>query len=311
MSISRFVGCIVGSAMGDALGASFEGSLSVSSSQDIHFGGRWTDDTHMMIGMAESLIANKGFSADHMAQTFMSNWEKQPWRGYGPGPPRIFKMMKLGVPWQDAAKQLYDGTGSYGNGAAMRVAPIGILYHNDKEKLRETAIMSAEITHTHKLGKEGAAIQAYAVSLALQTETNTLNPETFLEKIIDFTKNESYKAKLKKAKHLLPIQEKREITRQLGNSIEALNSVPTAIYCFAKNHQDYTKAVSYAVSLGGDTDTIGAMTGAISGAFHGQEKLPPTWKQKLEKSEYLSDLAQKLWKLKTSFSNQNHETPKV
>jgi poly(ADP-ribose) glycohydrolase ARH3 len=171
--------------------------------------------------------------------------------------------------------------------------------------LRQTAIRSAEITHTNKLGKEAAVIQAYAVSLALQTVVKMLDPEGFLEKLIDFTENEYYKAKLRKAKYLISSGKKREIIRQLGNSVEALNSVPTAIYCFTKNYPDYVKAVSYAVSLGGDTDTIGAMTGAISGAFHGQEKLPQSWRQKLEKSQYLSDLAQKLWKLKNSFSIQN------
>ena len=299
MSISKFKGCIIGLAVGDALGASFEGiwrnELKI---ENFHFDGRWTDDTHMMIGVAESLIANKGFNGEHMAWTFIKNWEKEPWRGYGPGPPRVFRMIKSGVAWNEAAKQLYGGMGSFGNGAAMRVAPIGLLYYDDVEKLREIAYKSAEITHTHVLGKEGAAIQAYAVALAVQTERDNLNPEEFLEKIANFTENSVYREKLEKARLLLKKDNKKEVIKMLGNTVEAFNSVPTAIYCFAKNHQSYAKAVLYAVSLGGDTDTLGAMTGAIAGAYHGVENIPNIWIKKLENKEHINMLAKELWKVK-------------
>ena len=299
MSISKFKGCIIGLAVGDSLGASFEGiwrnELKI---ENFHFDGRWTDDTHMMIGVAESLIANKGFNGEHMAWTFIKNWEKEPWRGYGPGPPRVFRMIKSGVAWNEAAKQLYGGMGSFGNGAAMRVAPIGLLYYDDVEKLREIAYKSAEITHTHVLGKEGAAIQAYAVALAVQTERDNLNPEEFLEKIANFTENSVYREKLEKARLLLKKDNKKEVIKMLGNTVEAFNSVPTAIYCFAKNHQSYAKAVLYAVSLGGDTDTLGAMTGAIAGAYHGVENIPNIWIKKLENKEHINMLAKELWKVK-------------
>jgi poly(ADP-ribose) glycohydrolase ARH3 len=95
-----------------------------------------------------------------MMRTFIWNWEREPWRGYGPGPPKIFRMIKSGVPWQEAASRLYGGKGSYGNGIAMRVAPVGLLYYDDLENLREVAYGSAEITHAHDLGREGAALQA-------------------------------------------------------------------------------------------------------------------------------------------------------
>jgi poly(ADP-ribose) glycohydrolase ARH3 len=290
---------MVGSAIGDALGASFEGSWSGDIRiQDIRFGGRWTDDTHMMIGLSESLVANKDFSGEHMAQTFLRNWEREPWRGYGPGPPRVFGMIKSGVPWNEAARRLYGGKGSFGNGAAMRVAPVGLLYYDDVKKLREVACRSAEITHTHELGKEGVAIQAYAIALAMQTKASNLEPGEFLDKIAQFTGNKVYKGKLEKARALLPVEDKREVIRNIGNTVEAYNSVPTATYCFAKNHENYARAVLYAVSLGGDTDTIGAMTGAIAGAYQGEEALPKSWKNKLEKVDHVTDLAQKLWNLK-------------
>jgi len=62
-----------------------------------------------------------------MAQTFIRNYEAEPWRGYGSGPPRIFQMIKAGEPWDRARSKLYRG-GSFGNGSSMRVAPIGLFY---------------------------------------------------------------------------------------------------------------------------------------------------------------------------------------
>lgn len=276
---SRFVGCMVGSATGDALDSSLEGIPPRNFRiKNIPFDGRWTDDTHMMIGVAESLLKNRGFDGEHMALTFLKNWEREPQRGYGPGPPKVFRMIKSGIPWAEAPKRLYGGMGSFGNGAAMRVAPVGLLYYNNTENVRKIAHKSAGITHIHQLGREGAAIQAYAVASAVQTETNNLDPQKLLNSVINFSKNEAYQEKLEKAKSLLHVENKERISRELGNGVEAFNSVPTAIYCFAKNHQNYARTVSYAISLGGDTDTIAAMSGAIAGAYHGEEELPKSWK---------------------------------
>lgn len=70
---------MVGSAVGDVLGASFEGTRARELRIEyVWFGGRWTDDTHMMIGVAESLIANRGFDGEHMAWAFIRNWERNP-----------------------------------------------------------------------------------------------------------------------------------------------------------------------------------------------------------------------------------------
>ncbi|MCK4721865.1 MAG: ADP-ribosylglycohydrolase family protein, partial [Dehalococcoidia bacterium] len=86
---------------------------------------------------------------------------------------------------------------------------------------------------------------------------------------------------------------------ELGHGIEAFNSVPTAIYSFLTHSRSFAGAILYAISLGGDTDTIAAMTGAISGAYLGIEAIPETWKQRLENREYIEELAEKLWLIKT------------
>ena len=301
---SKFVGCLVGSAVGDALGSSFEGSsIFELKVEHEHFSGRWTDDTHMMIGVAESLIEKGGFDGSHMAQTFIRNYEDEPWRGYAYGPPQVFRWIRSGVAWNEAAKRLFGGEGSYGNGAAMRVAPVGLFYCDDPEQLRAVAYASGEITHTHPLGREGAALQAYAVALAVKEDPfSRLDLFTFLGKLRDFTSNEVYKEKLEKVESLLGEADKRRVVRGLGNGVEAHNSVPTAIYCFLRNSSSFEEAVQYAISLGGDTDTIGAMTSAITGAYHGAEAIPEGWKSRLERRDYIETLAEKLWRTKIEFS---------
>jgi poly(ADP-ribose) glycohydrolase ARH3 len=107
-----------------------------------------------MIGVAKSLIENEGFDGRHMAETFIKNYESEPWRGYGPGPPRVFKWIRSGVAWNEAAEKLYGGVGSYGNGAAMRVSPVGVFYYDDPRQLRAVACGQSRVTHTHQLGVE-------------------------------------------------------------------------------------------------------------------------------------------------------------
>ncbi|MFQ6087150.1 MAG: ADP-ribosylglycohydrolase family protein, partial [Candidatus Bathyarchaeia archaeon] len=261
--------------------------------------GRWTDDTHMMIGVAESLIANRGFDRSHMAQTFINNYEREPWRGYASGPPRVFRWIKSGVAWNEAAKRLFGGTGSYGNGAAMRVAPVGVFYHDNTEQLRSVAYGQSQITHAHELGMEGAAIQAYTVALAVNADPSfELDSHAFLKKLKDFTHNEVYQRKLEKVWKLLGETNKARVARELGNGVEAHNSVPAAIYCFLRNRGSFEEAVLYAISLGGDADTIGAMTGAICGAYRGVKAIPEQWKSGLERGDYIRELAEKLCLIK-------------
>lgn len=259
----------------------------------------YTDDTHMTIAVVESLIQSRGFDGEHMAQTFIKNYEAEPWRGYGPGPPRVFRMMKSGEPWDSAASKIYRG-GSFGNGSAMRVAPIGLLYSNNPAKLREIAYKSSSITHSHELGKEGAALQAYAVALALNTPSDEeIDREAFLLKLQNFAQTQLYKEKIANTKELLGEQDRARVVAVLGNGIEALNSVPTAIYCFLKQPKSYKDSVIYAISLGGDTDTIASMAGAILGAYLGIEAIPQEWRLKLENKAYIEDLAEKLWQTAT------------
>jgi len=105
----KFRGALLGVAIGDSLGAPFEGMpyISVSSllalAEEAPGPLRYTDDTHMTLGVADSLVAKQGFDGPHMAETFARNYEEEPWRGYGAGPPQIFQLLRRGIPWNETS----------------------------------------------------------------------------------------------------------------------------------------------------------------------------------------------------------------
>jgi poly(ADP-ribose) glycohydrolase ARH3 len=254
----------------------------------------------MMMGLAQSLVERGGFDGEHLAWTFLRNYEREPWRGYAPGPPTVFSLLRAGVPWNEASKHLFGGRGSYGNGAAMRVAPVGLLYHDDPVRLREVAEAQSLLTHAHELGREGAVLQARAVSLALLAPPpSSFDPFDFLEELENFTSHPVYREKLGKVGELLKEGGRREkVVRELGNGVEAHRSVPTALCSFLLHFESFRGALLYAVELGGDSDTLGAMTGALSGSYHGERGIPEEWREGVERRKELEGLAEGLWRLK-------------
>lgn len=297
----KFTGSLLGLALGDAIGAPFEGSYHGLKPDFLDYLPvvlRYTDDTEMAIGVAESLIEEKGFNADTMAKKFLENYD--PFRGYGPGTASILVMLQGGMYWKEANKKVFKD-GSFGNGAAMRVAPLGLFFSYDDELLREAVEEASSITHNHPLGMEGAVILAYAISRVLTMESE-FDKKDFIERLVSFTHSEEYGKKLSVIKTLLQTEVKPEdIIDVLGNSILAVESVPTAIYAFLQYGVDFQKTIEFCISLGGDTDTIGAMAGALSGCLIGERSLPRELLFRLEDAEkgrqYISGLAGELHNL--------------
>jgi poly(ADP-ribose) glycohydrolase ARH3 len=295
---SKFIGSLIGTAVGDSLGARLEGASEFP--EVLELAPRYTDDTVMTLGVAESLIQCKGFDYWDMAKRFLTDYEQEPWRRYGEVSPRIFRMLRSGrMGFGMLDRDIYP-EGSYGNGAAMRVAPVGLLYNDDPRMLRDIALQTAGITHSNELALEGAALQACAVALAVHTDPQSIKAKEFIGALRMFIKPGPYQEKLKTIARLLEESVgKEQVVKELGNGVEALNSVPTAIYSFLTT-TSFEKAVMYAVSLGGDTDTIGAMCGAIAGACYGVDDMPDRWKVKLENMDKIEATAQRLWEVKES-----------
>jgi len=307
---SKFIGSILGTAIGDALGMPVEG-WSPSKIEEV-FGevremmtgflpeGSYTDDTEMAIGIAETIIEKGRVDPDHLIKVFMHNYD--PRRGYGISTTMVFRLIEKGIPWDEASKSIFNGKGSYGNGAAMRIAPVAVFYYDDFEELKRAVYDASRVTHMHPLGIEGALIQATAIALAVRKDPRKrLDVEDFVDNLLLVCESDVFREKVKKIGRMLAegINDKYVVVKELGNGYESFTSVPSAIYSFLLHWSSFEDAVVYAVSLGGDADTIGAMTGAISGAYHGVEAIPQRWLEKLENYEYLKSLGEKLWELKT------------
>ncbi|MFP4050933.1 MAG: ADP-ribosylglycohydrolase family protein [Thermoplasmata archaeon] len=299
-SISKFKGCLLGSALGDVIGElafRYNSREKLYSKLEETDQLKYTDDTAMAIGLAESLIENDGeIDQKHIGDTFRKNYEKEPWREYGQGPPKIFRMVENSEKgYFEAAQTLFGGEGSKGNGSAMRIAPVGILFSNDDSQY-EKAVKTVEVIHTHPLGKDGAALLSITIGKAAVSEE--ISPQEFAEYIAHKARTEEFSYSLERVKKNLEINEEREeVAKELGTSVLIDQSVPYAIFSFLKEPSSYKDALMNAILVPGDKDTIGAMTGAISGAYLGIESLNDEWVRKLENESYLKQLAENLYDL--------------
>jgi len=293
---AKYLGAMVGSALGDAIGElafwnrEREGlSDAVERLQEL----RYTDDTAMAIGLAESILEKRGIDQKHLGDTFSRNFFQEPWRGYAPGPPTIFSLVRSsGISYVEAARSLFDGAGSLGNGAAMRITPVALVFH-DAGSLYEAAAASAEVTHAHPVGKDGAAVLAWAIAQALKLDPEREFPaETFTQGLIHFARTEQIRSKMALVRALTREEMPPHLAaNQLGRSVAVDESMPFAIYSFLRHPRSFEECLLCAILHGGDRDTLGAMAGAISGAHLGIEAIPPPWRQKLENGTLLEELA--------------------
>jgi poly(ADP-ribose) glycohydrolase ARH3 len=298
--LDRFRGCLLGLAAGDALGGKFEAqsadairarfpnveALIGYPQEEIWY----TDDTQMAIGVAETLVAHGVIVEERLCEAFVANYV--PSRGYGRGARAVLDAMEDGRDYRAVAEQYFPG-GSFGNGAAMRVAPVGLFFRGDSDQLWEQARLSALPTHRHPLGIEGAQLLALAVALCSVTEA--FDRAAFFSELLTACRSDEYRGRVERAAQVRSPEE----LAGLGNRIEALESVPTAIASFALTPDSFEETIANVIFLGGDTDTLAAMAGALSGAYLGAGRLPQRLIGLLESSPkgrvYLGQLADGLF----------------
>lgn len=305
----RFQGCLLGLAVGDALGAPYEtltahdifhrfGPPDVVASNPSGDPLRYTDDAEMMIGVAETLVEHGRIERDALARAYAANYH--PDRGYGKGARRIIESIRAGADWRSEAETVFPG-GSLGNGAAMRVAPVGLYFRDDPDQVWEQARLSALPTHRHPVGIEAAKVMALAVAFAAKAEA--IDRREFLKALLERAETEEIRWALKTAARL----RRGDSIAVLGHSVEAHRSTVTAIAAFAACPADYTLAVGRVIGLGGDTDTLAAMTGALCGAFGGLSAIPAGLVEKLENQakgrDYIRDLADRLYEQRAGLSS--------
>ncbi len=285
----------VGSALGDAIGElAFQGLGEAGLRAEIAQRDvlTYTDDTAMAIGLAESIIQVGRLDQQHLGDTFRANFKREPWRGYAAGPPTVFRLVeRCGMSYSEAARSLFGGQGSFGNGAAMRIVPAGLFYYNAPD-LYEKARVSASVTHAHPIGVDGAAVLAWAVAQAVKLDPQEPLPfEGFSQSLVDFARTPEIRDKMTLVRTLVAEDvPPPDVARQLGRSVAVHESLPFAIYSFLRHPQSFETCLFCAVLNGGDRDTLGAMACAISGAYLGVEAIPQAWREKLENRAYIEDL---------------------
>ncbi|XP_068608050.1 ADP-ribosylhydrolase ARH3 [Brachionichthys hirsutus] len=316
-SLSRFRGALVAAVLGDCVGGEFEGAEEVpmesvlqhlDSLDDTRGDGilDYSDDTAMARCVVQSLLTRAGFDEQDMARRFAKEYSASPGRGYGTGAIEVLKKLSsphLNDVYQPARDQ-FSGRGSFGNGGAMRTAPFALAFP-DMADIKRFARLGAMLTHSCSLGYNGAVLQALAVHLSTQGALD--RPQQFISKLIaemeevednEMARNdarvlkEAEKPFCERLHRVRDLMEKKkvsveEVISELGNGIAALQSVPTAIFCVLHclqpqeclpgNYGGLERTIAYSLALGGDTDTIACMAGAIAGAHYGIEAIPQSW----------------------------------
>lgn len=243
----------------------------------------WTDDTQMACSLVDVLTRHGTVDQDELAQCFAERAEN--FRDYGMGALRFLSRVREGGDWREIRGELFDGVGSWGNGGAMRVAPLGAYFAGDLPRAAAEAAASAEITHAHPEGVAGGIAVGVAASYAAAAR---LRPEpvsatALLDAAITHTPQSAVHQGLERAQHLLDTPAV-EVAAELGNGfrISAPDTVPFALWAAAVFFTDYETAVRTCVAAGGDMDTTAAIVGGILAAHHGPRAIPNDWLQHRE-----------------------------
>lgn len=302
---NRFVGCLLGLAIGDALGMPVEGWSAAAIRA--HYGrlagflpaprrglraGQFTDDTQMAIYLAQSIVDCGVVEPEHVAQAWVKWLHSGDVRGIGRSTYLALRRLASGTPWEESGQR---GEYAAGNGAAMRIAPVGLVDCLDLERLRQDVRDVSVITHANREAVAGA--QAVACAIAWLA-TGQARLDTLIEDVVAFIGSGRVAEGLRQAQELLAADASaEEALTELGNTGWVVHTIASSFFCFLKTAGDFEATVISAVMGGGDTDTIAAIAGALSGAHNGASGIPARWLEGMEDRERLSRLARQLHRL--------------
>lgn len=242
---------------------------------------RWTDDSEMAFSVCRVLLDHGEVHQDALADSFANSYD--PRRGYGAAMlHELLPALQRGVHWRIAATSLFSGEGSYGNGAAMRVAPLGAYFAADLDLVVRQAHLSAEVTHAHREGIAGAIAVAVASACARrQREQPTITgSRTFLEQIIPLIPPSQVRDGLQLAyTDFGPRTPMHIVAQRLGNGsmVTAADTVPLCMWIAGAHLHDFEEALWTTVSQLGDVDTNCSIVGGIVAANVGRDGIPPDW----------------------------------
>ena len=317
----QFVGALMGCAVGDALGAPFEGSPreEIAGVTDLvadfrpcrrrkgwgRPAGQITDDTQLTVAIARSIVDTGRVDGAAIAAEFVKLWESGEIVGQGGVADRAVKRLMEGVPWNEAA--LADDLAW--NGSAMRVSPIGLWNFDDADQLARDATTSSIVTHQHPLAIAGAIATATAVAHA--STTRSIVTADFLQSASQSIAGQSPEF----ATHILALrdwlrleemaaleaiasasgQQQHPKAKGFGITVQVEATVLASLYAFLQHPDDYCGTVELAIRVGGDVDTTAAIAGAICGARNGVDAIPGNLVAGVKDSAEIRDLGARLF----------------
>lgn len=230
---------ILGAIVGDIVGSTREwNNVKTEDFELLPAGSRFTDDTVMTLAVAEWLMTDPSHSERALVECMQRLGRKYPYVGYG-------SMFRFWLYTENP-----EPYNSFGNGSAMRVSPVG-LYANSMEEALELARITASVSHNHPEGIKGAQAIAAAIYLKRTEEFDTKGEiKRFIEKHFGYNLDTDL----------------REIRKDYAFDVTCQGSVPIAIMAYLQEPYRAEKAIRLAVSMGGDSDTIGCMTASIATA---------------------------------------------
>lgn len=228
---------------------------------------QWTDDTEMAASIYLVLTRHGTIDQDALAHSFAERHDFD--RGYGPSTGRLLRLVREGGDWRALSREPFDGAGSWGNGAAMRVAPLGAWFAGAPAEAARQAVLSAEVTHPHPEAVAGAIAVAVAASIAPTEPT----PGKFIDEILRHVPDGAVRKGIVEARRLLTIGDPSTAAAVLGNGrqVAAHDTVPFTIWVAARHLGDFKRAFWTTATAGGDIDTTCAIVGGIIG------KAPADW----------------------------------
>ncbi|MCC8537539.1 ADP-ribosylglycohydrolase family protein [Xanthomonas axonopodis pv. poinsettiicola] len=290
---ARFRGCLLGLAVGDALGTTleFHAPGSFTPIDDMRGGGpfalragQWTDDTSMALCLAHSLLHRQGFDAADQMNRYC-NWYQH---GYLSSTGRCFD---IGNTVRQALERYLDGGPAFsgsqdpraaGNGSLMRLAPVAMYYAHRPDELGDRAADSSRTTHAAAEALDACRLFAAQLRTALLGATREQVLRTPCEGMV----SPAVRALSTRDHAAVPAAR----IRGTGYVVDALSA---ALWCFATT-ETFADAVLRAANLGDDADTTAAICGQLAGAFYGIEGIPAAWRERVQDAAEIMALADRL-----------------
>lgn len=244
---------------------------------------QWTDDTEMACSVLAVLARHERVDQDALALSFAEHHDFD--RGYGPAVNRLLRLVREGDDWRVLAAELFNGQGSWGNGSAMRIAPLGAWYADDPEQATHQAEISSYTTHQHREAVVGAMAVAAAAALAA-APAGPPGPAELLDGVVALVPRSAVGAGLRRARDMLDYGDAGTVAAVLGSGrrTSAHDTVPFALWSAARSLGDFEHTFWTTAQVGGDVDTTCAIACGVVAAAGARP--PAEW---LERTEALPD----------------------